>query len=94
MIYDDVSFILRSPLCRKILEILTSSKEPLAPVQIAKTTNIQRTNVSKKLIPLVSRNLVKCINPDARKWRFYIITNKGKDVLNEALPILKDGVSC
>jgi len=81
MLYDDVSFVLGSPLCRKILECLNSSKEPLAPVQISKIAKIQRTNVSKKLMPLVDRNLVKCINPETRKWRFYVITSKGKEVL-------------
>jgi DNA-binding MarR family transcriptional regulator len=83
MIYNDVSFILGSPLCKKILETLNSPKEPLAPVQISKMTKIQRTNVSKKLIPLVSRKLVKCINPESRKWRFYVITDKGKEVLKQ-----------
>jgi len=87
MMYDDVSFVIGSPLCRKILECLNSSKEPLAPVQISKITKIQRTNVSKKLIPLVDRKLVKCINPDARKWRFYVITKKGKDILEKVKKI-------
>lgn len=89
MIYNDVSFILGSPICRKILETLDSSKEPLAPVQISKITKIQRTNVSKKLIPLVERKLIKCINPESRKWRFYVITNKGKEVLKQIEKIKK-----
>jgi DNA-binding MarR family transcriptional regulator len=81
MLYDDVSFVLGSKLCRKILECLNSSNKPLAPLQISKITNIARSNVSTKLGILSKRNLVKCINPESRKWRFYTITKKGRNIL-------------
>ena len=83
MIYDDASYILGSKLSKKILECLNSSKEPLAPLQISKLTGIARSNISTKLGQLNKRNLVKCINPKARKWRFYTITSKGKEVLKK-----------
>jgi predicted transcriptional regulator len=83
MLWEDVSFVLGSKLCRKILECLNSSEKPLAPLQISKEANIARSNVSTKLGQLTKRNLVKCINPKARKWRFYVITDKGKNVLKE-----------
>jgi len=81
--YDDVSFVLRSNLTKKILKLLDSSKEPLAPKQIAQKANIARSNVSTKLGFLSKRDLVKCINPKDRKWRFYEITGKGKGVLKK-----------
>lgn len=81
MLWNDVSFVLGSKLNRKILECLNNSDKPLAPLQIAKITNIARSNISTKIKPLSERGLVKCINPDTRKWRFYIITDKGKEVL-------------
>jgi len=83
MLYNDVSFVLRSKLARRILKLLNSSKEPLAPKQISQKTDIARSNVSTKLGSLRERNLVKCINPKARKWRFYEITGKGKRVLKK-----------
>ena len=81
--WEDVSFLLGSKLSRKILKCLSSSDKPLAPVQISKLTNIARSNVSTKLGELRRRDLVKCINPKARKWRFYVITKKGKKTLKE-----------
>ena len=73
---------------KKILECL-NRKSPLAPLQISKETNIARSNVSTKLGELRKRKLVECINPDARKWRFYKITKEGKHVLMEVEKIKK-----
>jgi predicted transcriptional regulator len=83
MLYNDVSYVLGSKLSKKILECLNSVKDPLAPLQISDKTNIARSNVSTKLGQLNKRGLVKCINPKVRKWRFYIITSKGKNILNK-----------
>ena len=83
MLWEDVSFVLGSKLCKKILECLSSSGKPLAPLQISEITDIARSNVSTKLGQLSERNLVKCVNPKARKWRFYTITEKGKEVLGK-----------
>ncbi len=82
--YADISFILRSPLSRIILESLKDSEKPLAPKQIAKKTNMASSNVSTKLGELRIRKLVECINPNDRKWRFYVITDYGKKVLEDA----------
>ncbi len=82
--YKDISFILRSPLSRKILEALVDSKEPITPTQIAKTTSIDKSNVSTKLKEIRERKLVECVNPDDRKWRFYKITEYGKGILERA----------
>ena len=83
MLWDDVSFVLGSKLCKKILECLNSSDKPLAPLQISEITDMARSNVSTKLGQLAKRNLVKCVNPKARKWRFYTITGSGKEVLKK-----------
>jgi len=83
MLWGNVSYILGSPMSKKILDCL-NKKSPLAPLQIANECNIARSNVSTKLVELRKRKLVDCINPDARKWRFYKITKEGKRVLIEA----------
>lgn len=87
--YDDISFVLGSPLCRKILEELNAFKEPLAPLQLSSSTKIARSNISTKLGQLAKRNLVKCINPNTRKWRFYEITHKGRKVLRKVKELEK-----
>jgi len=81
MSWGDVSYLLRSKLSVKILEAL--NKE-MAPKQISEATDIARSNVSTKLAELSKRGLVRCLNPKDRKWRFYIITDKGKTVLKRA----------
>ena len=80
MSWDDVSFILRSSISRKILHSL-DSKSPLTPIQMSKETNTARSNISTKLMELRERKLVECVNPKSRKWRFYEITEKGKEML-------------
>lgn len=86
MTWDDVSFILRSSLSRKILETL-KERSPLTPFQMSKETNIARSNISTKLVELRKRKLVECVNPQSRKWRFYKITDKGNGVLTRAKKI-------
>lgn len=81
--YEDVSYLLRSPLRLKIVECLNSSDKPLTPLEIAKKTNIARSNVSTKLGELIKKGYVVCVNPKDRKWRFYSITRNGKTILNE-----------
>lgn len=77
-----MSFLLRSPLRRKILNALLD--EPMAPVQIAEETEIDKSNVSTKLGELKEREMVNVVNPEDRKWRFYQITDYGRKMLEEA----------
>lgn len=82
MKWDDLSFILGSPLARKIMDCLRD--EPLPPVIIAKRTRIGKGNVSMKIMGLVERELIVCMNPERRKYRFYALTEKGKKLLEKA----------
>ncbi len=84
MSYTEISLVLGSPLCRKILELLGKTEHPLTPLEISKGTGIARSNVSTKLMDLTRFKLVICVNPERRKWRFYKITRKGEDTLKEA----------
>jgi DNA-binding transcriptional ArsR family regulator len=83
-VYSAVSFLLGSPVARKILECLAGSGRPLNPKQLSEQTGVARSNVSTKLGGLRKRGLVECVNPADRKWRFYRATGKGKAVLVEA----------
>lgn len=83
-IYGKISLILRSPLNKKILECLAESDRPLTPKQIGKIIGLAGSNVSTKFKMLRKRNLVECLNPEDRKWRFYSITDQGKEILKEA----------
>jgi DNA-binding MarR family transcriptional regulator len=82
-VYSSVSFLLGSPVARKILECLASSERPLNPKLLSAHTGVARSNVSTKLGGLRKRGLAECVNPADRKWRFYRATEKGKTVLAE-----------
>ena len=88
MIDEGTHFLLRSSISRKILECLGKHNKPMSPKQIAKEINVARDNVSTRILPLAEKEFVRCINPDARLWRFYIITSKGKRLLKEVNKLL------
>jgi len=81
MYWDEVSFLESSKLAYRVVEILHVYTQPLTPTQIAKITHIARSNVSTKLIHLKRRGLVECITPKRRKGRYYLLTPKGKTVI-------------
>jgi len=88
MIKKDVHFLLRSSISRKILECLNRYDKEISPKQIAKEIDVARDNVSTRILWLAERDLVKCINPEDRLWRFYKITKKGKKVLREIAELI------
>lgn len=83
MYWKDAAFVLANKIRIKILEILGSSEKPMTPSQIDKVSGIPISNVSTKLLELKKKDLVKCLNPDAKKFRLYVITTKGKQVLEK-----------
>ena len=56
--------------------------EVLIPTQIAKNSGIRTNHISKVLSELKSKEIVECINEEARKGRLYRLTETGKDVLD------------
>jgi len=88
-LWEDVSFLLSSKLSRKILECLNKAKRPISPIQIARKTGIAKGNVSTKLKHLREKALVECINPSAHKWRFYKLTERGREALAKLKATIK-----
>ena len=52
------------------------------PTNIAKDSGIRTNHISKVLSELKSKDIVECINEEARKGRLYRLTDTGKDVLD------------
>lgn len=52
------------------------------PTHIAKDSGIRTNHISKVLSELKSKDIVECINEEARKGRLYRLTDTGKDVLD------------
>ena len=51
------------------------------PTNIAKDSGIRTNHISKVLSELKNKEIVECINEEARKGRLYRLTDTGKEVL-------------
>lgn len=78
--WDDVSFIISSSYRKKVLEKLET---PKIPSRISKELNINKTHISKTLLELSSRKVIKCLTPNSTKGKIYAITEYGKEILKE-----------
>lgn len=76
---DAISFVGGSKRKRGILELLNKSK--LCQTEIRNKTRMYKSHTSRELIGLSLMGLIKCINPDAREYKFYKITSLGNRVL-------------
>ena len=52
------------------------------PTNIAKDSGIRTNHLSKVLSALKNKEIVECINEEARKGRLYRLTDTGKEVLD------------
>lgn len=75
------SFIDRSRIREDSLEKLKQSEVGMTPSNLAEDINASRPNVSKRLIELKEKGLVEVLNPDDNRNRYYAITEKGIELL-------------
>jgi predicted transcriptional regulator len=73
------AFIKVSPFRLKVLKTLEN--ESKTPTQISKDVGTRVFYVSRILRELKDRDIVKCINEDKRKFRFYQLTDRGQELL-------------
>lgn len=53
------------------------------PTQIAKDSGIRTNHISKVLSELKSKEIVECINEEARKGRLYRLTSIGDEIVDK-----------
>ena len=80
MMYDLISFLSRSKNRKTVLENLDN---PITPTELASKLNIQRSTISRAILELMNKKLVKCLTPKEKMGRLYQITDLGKKVLKE-----------
>jgi len=80
---EDLGYLISSSISRKVLHALQNGYQ--TPTGLSKFLKISLSNISTKLGELKKRGLVNCINPERRKGRIYVITEKGKFLI-ENLP--------
>lgn len=76
------SFIDRSKNRKKILETLISEDQALRPTDISEKLGVQRTTISERITDLKEEDLVKLLNPEDNRNRYYKVTEKGKELLD------------
>lgn len=74
----EISYVQISKYRTKVMKSLED--EVKIPTQIAKDSSIRVNHISKVLAELKARELIECINPEARKGRLYRQTDKGEIV--------------
>ena len=79
--WEDLSFIISSEYRKKILSGLENKSTPSV---ISKSTGINKTHVSRALKELESKGMIKCLTPNAKKGKIYLISDYGKEMLKEA----------
>lgn len=78
--YDLISYVTRAKI-RKL--VLTNLKKPNTPTNLSNELHIHRSAVSRAILELENKNLVKCLNPEDTMGRFYVITDLGRKVLEQ-----------
>ena len=76
--WELISFVERSKHRKTILKHLT---RPKTPSQIKSEKGIHFNSISRALIELEKKGLVKCLSENQKKARFYCLSEKGKEIL-------------
>lgn len=63
--------------------IKTIGNDIKIPTKIAKDSGIRTNHISKVLKELKDKNIIECINEEARKGRLYRLTPMGIQIYNE-----------
>lgn len=79
-LYRIVSLIERAPNRKTVLETL-NGEDVYTPSEIAEEVDILRQNVSRVISTLEEEDLINCLTPEAKQFRYYEITDKGKVIL-------------
>lgn len=77
----EISYVKISKYRSKVMKSLDG--DVLIPTQIARNSEIRPNHISKVLAELKAHELVECINPEVRKGRLYMLTDKGKEIVDE-----------
>ena len=78
--YELISFLSRSKNRRTVLKNL---EKLTTPSELASKLKIQRSTISRTILELMDKKLVKCLTPKEKMGRLYQITDLGKKILKE-----------
>ncbi|MFW9995317.1 MAG: winged helix-turn-helix domain-containing protein [Candidatus Odinarchaeota archaeon] len=82
--WELVGFVRAGKLRQKIVCHLMDRK--LTPSEISRRTGKKPGSVSKSLAGLREKNIIKCLNPNAKKGKIFSLTEEGEKVAGEICP--------
>ena len=78
-----LAWIVRGSQRREIIKVMNGMKIPAQIYKEAIKLNpkITRNSVSDVLREFIKKGITRCINPDEKQGRFYILTKKGRELI-------------
>jgi len=83
-----ISFVARGKRRKETLDLI-SEYQRISQSEIMRKLKQYKSHNSNTLKELQQKDLISCINPEERSFKFYKITKKGKEVLKEIEKISK-----
>ena len=80
MDWNLVSLITSSKIRFKVLTRLNKSK--FTPTELSKDLNIHISAISRTLSELTKKELISCLTDKRTKFKYYAISEKGKEILS------------
>jgi DNA-binding MarR family transcriptional regulator len=81
-----IGFVARAKRRKETLNLLSKHTQ-LSQPEIMRSLNQYKSHNSATIKELVQKDLIKCINPEDRSFKFYKITKKGRNILKEVFRI-------
>jgi len=89
-LYRLLSFVRRSRYRSWIIQFLAAQGRPEIPKEISEATGIRSDHVSRQLQQLKDKELVRVLNPDAARYRYYTLTEKGQRFVTQVRELEDD----
>ncbi|PIR39933.1 MAG: transcriptional regulator [Candidatus Zambryskibacteria bacterium CG10_big_fil_rev_8_21_14_0_10_34_34] len=79
--WEDVSFVISSSYREKVLNGLNV---PKIPSKLSKEIGINKAHVSRALSELLNKKMIKCLTPEIKKGKIFLITDYGKTIIKKS----------
>jgi Mn-dependent DtxR family transcriptional regulator len=79
-LWKKLSYVEMSKNRQETLRALANSEKPMTPTEVSEELDIAFNSASRALRQLSEKELAKCINPEAPRYRRYKLTEDGKDI--------------
>ncbi|MCX9085476.1 MAG: hypothetical protein OIN87_11850 [Candidatus Methanoperedens sp.] len=76
--YELVSFVNRSRIRKSLIQNI---EEPHTPTELSEIIKNHRSTLSRAILELEKKGLVKCITPNEKMGRYYQISDEGRKIL-------------